>query len=109
MVHSGGGGGFIGKDISVSPLCLLSRVFVICFKMSLWSQPFAIRIYSHVATKRTAAKILFTLGEEGKGRKLERVGGARRRGVWRLVVAVIIIIITVIVYLWSGWNREDCT
>ena len=44
-----------------------------------------------------------SLGEEGKGRKLEMVGGG---GVWRPVVAAIIIIITAIVYLRPGWNKE---
>ena len=33
-----GGGGFIGGDIFVSPFVVLSGTFVICFKMSLWSQ-----------------------------------------------------------------------
>ena len=58
------------------------------------------------ATKRTTAKLLFSLSEEGNGRKLEMVGGGG--SVWRPVVAaiIIIIIITVIVYLRPGWNRE---
>ena len=50
-------------------LCLhfvfLSETFVIFFKMFLWSRPHR---HSHVATKRTAAKLLFSLGEEGKER-----------------------------------------
>ena len=70
--------------------------------MSLWSRPHP---YSHVATKRTAAELLFSLCKEGKGRKFEMIGGGG--GVRRPVVAtIIIIIITVIVYLRLGWNRE---
>ena len=68
----------------------------------MWSRPHP---FSHVATKRTAAELLFSLRKEGKGRKFEMIGGGG--GVRRLVVAAInIIIITVIVYLRLGWNRE---
>ena len=92
MVHSGGGGGFIGEDISMSQHCLFVRNFRYSLKdVSVVS---ASR-HSHVATKRTAGKLLFSLGlgEDGKGRKLEMVGGGG--GVWRPVVDAFIVIISV--------------